>query len=881
MSHPKKAAVKAPKTPWTEKVFPVGFAPKPTVFPGGVDRIVRCFEELRDLNTGGYKGGFLKSVGDWGFKAHLGTVTSCSPFTGTVIAMMFDRGDDGNGRDPKAAHFTPTYDGDDHRPLPSQFYHVHNTSLPDSNAARNAGKVGWREALAHLKRIGVTKKPGLAPTYGSVGAVALWNLGYEIDPRDMRRGDHVHIDWSNGGGHAVFCWDVHLDASGAVDCFLFVSSNGGKSGGVGVSVGASPGTFFIDESHGKYTKKPEFSPLFVDRPEYVERGSWKILPGFGYSEKAIRAAKSFAPVMPRAIGKGSDPKRVHAIRFWGFPPPDRTTPRGKAAWADPLYATNFPLAEQLTRYAQPGPYSMGGGRAVAVSIPNVTAVSLRAEHVAKPEDLARVATKPVVQTVANATPEQLEVERALDTLFRAGLIEAGPGDITNVYDQDTVRAIRAFQRRWGLKEDGIAGRVTRPILFAAAADVRAGKTHTPRPPEHVARPKTHATKPAQPAPAQPASTPVMLGPVTGPAPVVERFYWLQNHAMPGERVAFIVEGRDLDVWNFSLTRVTLTERTRGTRIEVLTPVPFTIGGRGEGSIELPRTLDAGTVWDATLDCDLATGITRTPSPIALTITARPPAEPVTDAGGWPWDESLWPASMRSIVAELRATPRPAGPFTERWALSTYGVKEKMNSIGPRDRKTGKPKFADGGDLVPVLDKAGKEFAKVTRYSLFAADIEGTMRLGGRVLNIAQTGRARHGKPPHRYEEFVHESSRWHDVTDRHPWGSGSKVPLIPYRVLAINAGADSHHYRQKVYIKALDGMRLPPTGEVHNGICIVGDCGSMDPGRQFDFFKGRQDIAFKIDGGIGMFKNSKGVSLPLSEIAFLDACVAAQPRKKK
>jgi hypothetical protein len=83
------------------------------------------------------------------------------------------------------------------------------------------------------------------------------------------------------------------------------------------------------------------------------------------------------------------------------------------------------------------------------------------------------------------------------------------------------------------------------------------------------------------------------------------------------------------------------------------------------------------------------------------------APPAT--GDWPWDESLWTQKMRDIIADLRATPRPTGPF-ERWELTQYGVKERMVP----------------GD-VPVRSKTGEVFGSVTRDSLLKADIEGTMR----------------------------------------------------------------------------------------------------------------------------------------------------------
>lgn len=870
---------KAPKLSMVEKAFPAGFAPKPTIYQGGIDRMIRCWTALRAINGGGWGTKFLVTVEGWHFKPNLSDSIACSPFTGTVIAMLFDP-----DADPAADHFKPVFDGDSKTPLPAMFYHFHNTSLAK---APKKGRVSKQEALARLVDVGVPQKRGLAEQYGCTGSAALWNLGYEIDPRDMRRGDLVHLDHlsyidkktgkkKGGGGHATFCWDVHLDAAGSVDCFQYTAANGTYSGGVGISVSASPSNFFFETKGGKYKVKSQFEPYFVDRPEFVERGNWKIVPGHkSITEASIRATGTFKVATPKSISSES---QCHALRFWGYPPPDRTTPRGQEAWADPKYAVNFAKAQELAKYPLAAPYCMGAGRSAPVAVPNLTAVTLRAEHLAKPEDVQRVTPKPAVQKPEHATAEQLEVERALDTLFRAGLIETGPGDVENVHDAETVKSVRAFQRRFGLDEDGVAGRVTRPLLFKLADEVRSGRTHVLKPAPEVAKPPV-AAKPAAKKP--PPAAPVTLGPVAPAVPRIDHFYWLQNHAQPGDKVIFVVEGRDLDVWNFSLARITLTEVTRGTRVTITTPVPFTVGGRGEATVTLPREMTAGTTWGAVLDCEVPTGAVRVASTVMLTLDDRHPAEPVVADEGWPWDERAWPASMRNIVAELRATPRPTDGHFEQWAFSTYGVKEKLNSVGPRDKKTKTLRFADGGDEVPVRDKNGTVYGAATRYSLYAADIEGTMRLKGRVLNITQTGRPRHGKPPHQYEEFDPTQSFWHDVTDRHPWGSGSRVPLIPYRVLAINAAHDSHRYLQKVYVKALDGVRLAPTGEVHNGVCVVGDCGSMDPGKQFDFFKGRQDITFKIDGGLGMFTNSKKVSLPLSDIAFLGECVSAQRKKKK
>src|SRR5262249_17392624 len=91
------------------------------------------------------------------------------------------------------------------------------------------------------------------------------------------------------------------------------------------------------------------------------------------------------------------------------------------------------------------------------------------------------------------------------------------------------------------------------------------------------------------------------------------------------------------------------------------------------------------------------------------------------------------------------------------------------------------------------------------------------------------------------EKFDPAKSLWVDVTERQPWGSGARMPLIPFRVLAHNAQTEPSLYGRIVYIQQLDGLALP-TGEIHNGMCVVGDQGGMaPPGKQFDFFVGRED----------------------------------------
>ena len=180
-----KSRDKTPKPSALEQAFPKGFAPKPTVYQGGLDRMIQCWTALRARNTGGWGSMRLVSVEGWSFKQYVGTSIACSPFTGTVIAMLFDP-----ESAPTATHFKPVFDGDDKRPLPRMFYDFHNTSLADKP---DKGRVTKAQANAHLDALGIRGSRALAERQSCTGAAALWNLGYEIDPRDMRRGDLVHF----------------------------------------------------------------------------------------------------------------------------------------------------------------------------------------------------------------------------------------------------------------------------------------------------------------------------------------------------------------------------------------------------------------------------------------------------------------------------------------------------------------------------------------------------------------------------------------------------------------------------------------------------------------------------------------------------------------
>jgi hypothetical protein len=156
-----------------------------------------------------------------------------------------------------------------------------------------------------------------------------------------------------------------------------------------------------------------------------------------------------------------------------------------------------------------------------------------------------------------------------------------------------------------------------------------------------------------------------------------------------------------------------------------------------------------------------------------------------------------------------------------------------------------------------------------------------MRLAGRMLSIVSSGNDHDQmvttvisgvvvkRPAPSFDTFEPAFSRWVDVTERAPWGVGARLPLIPFRVLAHNARTETPLYLKTVYIEQLDGVRLP-TGEVHNGMCVVGDCGSMAPaGGQLDLFVGRGDHHVAIPSVAATLGGA------VSRVEILGDCVAA------
>src|SRR6185503_19385277 len=591
--------------------IPDDFDPRPTVPTGGIARMTRLWEACRDVNAGGYGSGVIQSIRGWG-KPSASQVTSCSPFTATVIGMMFDARDIA---DPTAV-YEPKYDKGQ-TALPSAFYAMHNGFYFSKGAVGDARRKQFKDHSWKL-------------CDDSARSLVFWNLGYQIDPRDMRRGDLVAIDWANKGGHATFCWDVHLDDKGAVDWFLYLSSNGyAKAGGgyhgVGVSVGSKQPGLWVGGSPGSYKKT---RPMFADHKDHTEHGSWLCLPGIDRKNVKRDTFKDVSPSLKNLVDASAGGHAVaslRVVRFWGFAPPD--SPHGD------VLGDKAGLAQSLAKKPPEAPNAMGQSTPSEGRIENVRAEPVPRSH---PEPVKAVPPAPAKQKPAQVVSHQHFVESALAELHAAGWIDKSPGKPDSVADPETKDAIKDFQTKLDVKPiDGIAGPITRRALRQALVDLHAGKRN----------PNARRT-----------------------TPVIDRFYWVTNRVDPGGVSCLAVQGQHLDL--VDAFEIELADQTG--RAHKL-PVPMVVvAGRGIQAIAIPAAYAAGSVLTARLRGTAAGAKIDRSSDVPLYIgKVATPGE-----HDWPWDESKWPVRMQRIVAELRATPRGRGNFHTR-EITQYGVKEKV------------------------------------------------------------------------------------------------------------------------------------------------------------------------------------------------------------
>lgn len=786
--------------------FPDDWDPKPTVFKGGINRMVEVWNQLRDQNKGGYGQGINQKIGKRknAWQVPFTDVSSCSPFTATVCGMLFDP----SGA-TKGEYFEPMYDRGT-KPLPHDFYSMHQGNYLPARAYYRAGfrQRGWQ----------FCDDPA--------GSCEFFNLGYPVQGKDLRRGDLVGINWGPRGGHAVFVWDVHLDANGETDAFCYLSANGGWKTdeatkkrtfhGKGVSIGGCDSAFYLSGERGSLSAA---KTLFVDREEHIFDAHWHCIPGKTKDDVDTKTFKGKGPrfLIDRHSKKAHYVKSFRALRFWGFNPPDR-------AGSSPTEVRNFEIAKMEGTSDPPPSFATGKGTPTKVHVERHPVVV----HKGPAEKVKEQPPKAAKQHAERPVPQQHWVETALQKLHDAKWLTAHPGDPTNINDAESKRAIKEFQDKFNAPPiDGIAGKITRAALRQALKDLAAGKA----PPNEQPKPRK---------------------------PHLDRVAWLTNRVGVGGLAFLSAHGDHLDL----VTTLSIMLRDRKTNHTAKLGWPMMlVDGIGTTPVVFPPEFKNGAEVLASFSGTGSDGTSiryehKVPMYIGDVAT-----EPTSE---WPWDRSLWTKKMVDIHADLVATPAPTGPF-EEFEVTQYYVKE----VTPGD--------------VQVKNAAGQVYGTISLKSLMQADIEGTMRLDGRTLNITKAGNVYEPKElivngekvtkrKPNPDKFDPEKSLWTDVTARAPWGTGSKMPLVPYRTLAINPGYNKALYFKKVYIKQLDGIELP-NGETHNGVCVIGDAGGMRK-THFDLFVGRKSTHVSLKS-VG----KKGGTIV--EIQVLEESAASKPTKRK
>jgi peptidoglycan hydrolase-like protein with peptidoglycan-binding domain len=425
---------------------------KKTTIDGGLAKLVRIWEYLRDLNEGGYGSGVLADVKDpTQAKPFLlaGKVTSCSPFTATCVYMALDpRPVDTTQKFSLKGPFQPQFDGG--RPLGPFFYRMHNSyppfyyanGIPSEKSKTWKGFTSWKkdfkaQYVDHLPVLEHSVEP-MEFINHSAGSIVAHNLGEKVEPEGMRRGDVVGIDWHDGGGHAVFCWNVHLDKDRKVDCFQLVSSNGtSANGGAGITVfryGAGPDHYadpeYLVKEGGKYTKKKEmFSGVIDDPRAYPEYNKkpywWYALPGVKRKDIDVDSFGGPRNQVQIRCQEDAEPTSIdglHVARLFGVTPPEPYLRARESSAADATAPAPKPKPLATAR-SKPVEVS-GGGRA----------------KTAKQE--------PQKAPPGEAEAHQVEVEMYLQQLWTARWVEVYPGDSKSINDAESQAAIKTFQQTY-------------------------------------------------------------------------------------------------------------------------------------------------------------------------------------------------------------------------------------------------------------------------------------------------------------------------------------------------------------------------------------------------------------------------------------------------
>jgi peptidoglycan hydrolase-like protein with peptidoglycan-binding domain len=364
--------------------------------------------------------------------------STCTPTVSQAVAMLYDK-----RSDPASAGVDDWYEPylADGRRLPYRL-----------SLLLNAGPKEW------------------CPGWGTGKSVRFFNLAKRVDPKEIRRGDVVGIQWSGGGGHGVFVWDVHLNDAGEVDCFQMISNIGGYDNSTGPKCGGKGAGFtigspddlvkagillksgddatWVDNSKLRvYKKAPGHEQIFIGKTdEYSAVCGWKALPGVKEGSIDLDTFKKDTPKTKVRIayegGKGGI-AFMECARFHGIT-------------GVPSYAT---VKKPAATAAAPA------GKGIA---PKETSAAVAKDKNA----LANVPATPVEQDPASATEDQKWVEERLKMLWKVRRLDTDPGKPDELMDAKSKAALKEFQTSQGLPGKGVPDKKTREALKEAVAKAR-------------------------------------------------------------------------------------------------------------------------------------------------------------------------------------------------------------------------------------------------------------------------------------------------------------------------------------------------------------------------------------------------------------------------
>jgi len=606
-----------PPEPWSDTYIPPG---KDGV-PGGIQKIYRIWEDLRARNADGYVpssngGGILANVIDHGMLA-VNAGTTCSPFTATVIALAFDpeypRQDlPVKGGDP----YVPLFNGDRHDELPfHDFYQLHNG---DNDP---------------------------------IGSIVKYKLGKEVDMTEMRRGDVLGVNWldPNRHGHAVFCWDVHLDENQKVDAFQYLGANQ-VPWWAGVTIGYCAykpwikGNPKMDRKAGdpgiENARPPD--PVFKDEPLVVQRGQWLVLPGV-----PVGSVKPETFLVPPDKGMIAYPKEgtytVNNVRV------------GRLNYHDPL-PEPYCMKKDGAPAATPAPAPKGH-----VSVQPIVISSAAVKKDAQAPK--KVAAKPAKQDPKTPAAWQLFVEQALQVFHRTQWIKSDPGEPDAINDEKSKAAIREYQTLFKLDVDGIVGKHTfgsvSEQIAACAAEMSAqillgnlwrGKkiSNDPGPANGLNHDQTRAaleefqnanglTVTGVPDVATLKKLrEVVDGHVATPAkaglaPEMKHLYWVGNVVAPGGTAALVLHSDDLQIGQ----ECPIVLRDDASGKQITSDVKISVKAKKvEVPVPIPADFAVGASIRATVTAEIGDGGTLETTTKAPLIVQKPSTAPVLERADW-------------------------------------------------------------------------------------------------------------------------------------------------------------------------------------------------------------------------------------------------------